>query len=76
MFTNKGITMQMLLTKKFNSFPQLGVLSVTSLISDWDENQLVDFMNQSSITYELVRGLNIIGGYHYTENTGFRGTTV
>jgi hypothetical protein len=50
---HNGIVMQMLINKKLMSVPRLGIFSVTSLISDWNENKLTDFMNQSSLTYEI-----------------------
>ena len=66
MAANNGIVMQMIINKKLRDLPRLGFFSVTSIITDWGERQLTDFMNQSLITYRLYRGLNVVGGYHYT----------
>ncbi|MCT3924050.1 hypothetical protein HZP94_12595 [Elizabethkingia anophelis] len=75
MFATNGMVLQTMINKKFQSMPRIGFFSVTSLISDWNENKLTDFMNQSALTFEIVKGFNVTAGYHYTEHTGFRGTT-
>lgn len=69
---DQGIIMQTTINKQFRDTPSLGFFSVTSLISDWDTQRLTDFMNQSGITFDVFMNLKLIGGYHYTEVTGFR----
>lgn len=72
LFAHNGINFQTTINKQLRDLPKLGFFSVTSLISDWETTDLTDFMNQSAITYSLLSNFKILGGYHYTENTGFR----
>lgn len=69
---DQGIVMQTIINKQFRDTPRLGFFSVSSLISDWDTHKLTDFMSQSGITLNVFKNLKLIGGYHYTEVTGFR----
>lgn len=72
LFSNRGIAFQMIIDKKFKSIPKLGVFSVTSLVGEWDDDKINDYMTQSSLTYEIVKGLKLAGGFHVTPVKGMR----
>ena len=72
MFSNRGTAFQMLVNKKTQSMPRVGFFSVTNLLGQWDSRQVSDHMTQGSLTYELLKGLSLAGGFHLTPATGFR----
>ncbi len=72
MFSNRGIYFQMLVNKKLQSFPRLGFFSVTSLVGEWDQQQINDLMTQGNVTYKLLGGLDLSAGFHATPVTGFK----
>lgn len=72
LFSNRGMSFQMIIDKKFKSIPKLGVFSVTSFVGEWDNDKINDYMTQASLTYELVKGLKLAGGFHVTPVKGMR----
>jgi hypothetical protein len=72
MFSNRGTAFQMLVNKKTQSIPRVGFFSVTNLLGEWSSRQVSDHMTQGSLTYELLKGLSLAGGFHLTPATGFR----
>lgn len=70
----EGIVGQLMINKKFKSLPRFGFFSVNNVISDWDRQKPNDFMHQAALTFELIDGLDMVSGYHYTDATGFRGS--
>lgn len=64
--TNRGLAFQMIMDKKFQTIPKLGIFSVTSLVGEWNDNKINDYMTQSSLTYEVIKGLRFTGGFHVT----------
>lgn len=74
LIANEGANVQMLVSKKTQSFPRLGFFSATSLTTDWDTDALADFMHQGALTFELTRGLDLMGGYHYVSVAGIHGS--
>jgi hypothetical protein len=72
MFSNRGVYFQMLVNKKLQSLPRLGLFSVTSLVGEWHQQEISDLMTQASITYKVIKGLNLGLGYHATPVTGFK----
>lgn len=74
LFSNRGMTFQMITDKKFQSVPRLGFFSVTNLVGTWGTTYVDDYMTQASLTFELVKGLRINGGFHVSSATGFRPT--
>ncbi|WP_262410472.1 hypothetical protein [Flavobacterium johnsoniae] len=70
--SNRGLAFQMIIDKKISSIPRLGFFSVTSLVGEWGEDQIGDYMTQASLTYELVKGLKFAGGFHVTPVKGMR----
>jgi hypothetical protein len=69
---NRGISFQMIIDKKIKSMPQIGFFSVTDLNSDWGEKNISDLMTQANLTLDLVKGLRLSAGFHYTPVTGIR----
>lgn len=74
LFSNRGMTFQMITDKKFQSVPRLGFFSVTNLVGEWDTNQLNDYMTQASLTYDIFKGFEVTGGFHTSSGTGIRPT--
>lgn len=72
LFSNRGMAFQMIIDKKFNSIPKLGFFSVTSLVGEWNTDKINDYMTQSSLTYEIVKGLKLAAGFHITPVKGMR----
>lgn len=72
LFGNRGMTYQLIINKKFQSIPKLGVFSVTNLVAEWESTPMTDVMTQSSLTYTLLTGLDLAAGFHYTPVTGIR----
>lgn len=72
LFGNRGMTYQMIINKKLQTIPKLGVFSVTNLVAEWEETPMIDAMTQTSLTYTLVKGLDLAAGFHYTPVTGIR----
>lgn len=72
---DSGIASQIIINKSFRSVPRLGIFSVTNISSKWNESVSKDAMNQVNVTFEMVKGLRLFGGMHYTPTTGLRPTT-
>lgn len=72
LFSNRGMAFQMIIDKKFNSVPKLGFFNVTYILGEWDDDKINDYMTQSSLTYEIVKGLKLAGGFHITPVKGMR----
>jgi len=70
-----GIASQMIINKSFRLVPRLGFFSVTNISSKWNETTSKDAMSQANITFEIVKGLRLFGGMHYTPTTGLRPTS-
>lgn len=70
--SNRGLAFQMIIDKKFKSIPRLGVFSVTSLVGEWGNDKVNDYMTQSSLTYEILKGLKVATGFHVTPVKGMR----
>ncbi|WP_404986284.1 hypothetical protein ACI513_04015 [Chryseobacterium sp. M5] len=72
LMSNRGLAFQMIIDKKIKSVPKLGFFSVTSLVGEWNEDKVNDYMTQASLTYEIVKGLKLAGGFHLTPVKGMR----
>ena len=72
LFSNRGLAFQMIVDKKFNSYPKFGIFSVTYLVGEWGEDSINDYMTQSSVTYEIMKGLKLATGFHVTTVKGMR----
>jgi len=75
MIASKGAVIQILADKKSQSIPRLGFFTVTYVLSDWKERDPADIMHQAGLTVKIAKGLDLVGGYHYTAVTGFRPST-
>lgn len=75
LLSNRGTTFQMLIDKKFSSLPKLGFFAVTNLVGEWDSNQVDDYMTQANLTFDLFKGLKLVGGFHMSSGTGIRPTS-
>ncbi|WP_347218509.1 hypothetical protein [Chryseobacterium sp.] len=71
---NKGIASQMTINKGFQDIKGLGFLSVANISSKWNEDRSNDAMIQANITFEVFKNIHVLGGMHYTPNTGLRPT--
>lgn len=69
---NRGVALQMIVNKKLRSVPSLGVFSVTNFVSEWESKRISDLMTQTSLTWQVVKGLDLMGGVHVTPFTGTR----
>lgn len=74
LFSNRGMTFQMIIDKHFISTPKFGFFGVTNLVGAWNNNHVGDHMTQANITYEVVKGFKVGGGFHLTPVTGIRPT--
>lgn len=75
MIGSEGAVIQILADKKSQSIPRLGFFTVTYVMSDWKERDPADIMHQAGLTVKIAKGLDLVGGYHYTAVTGFRPST-
>lgn len=71
---NKGFASQMMVNKGFEGIKGLGFFSVANISSKWSEDNSKDAMIQANITFEMIKNLRLVGGSHYTPNTGLRPT--
>lgn len=69
---NRGVSLQMIVNKKFRSLPSLGVFSVTNYVVEWDSKNLSDLMTKASLTWQVVKGFDLMAGVHVTPFTGTR----
>lgn len=69
---NRGIFVQGMVSKKFQSIPKLGFFSVNNIVGEWNKNQVDDLMLQAHLTYEFYKGITLNTGFHYTPMTGIR----
>lgn len=70
----RGMAFQIITNKKFQTLPRLGFFSVTNLVGQWDQRQVNDYMTQGNLTYRIIKGLDVVSGFHATNVTGFRPT--
>lgn len=73
-FSDRGVGYQMIVNKKLQGIPLLGFFGVTNLVGEWNQQAVRDYMTQGNLTYEIVKGLNLLGGFHVTNVSGFRPT--
>lgn len=69
---DRGLFVQGIVNKKFQSIPKLGFFSVNSIVGEWNKNQVDDLMLQAHLTYEFYKGFTVNSGFHYTPVTGIR----
>ncbi len=71
---NKGFASQMTVNKAFEGNKRLGFFSVANISSKWGEDNSRDAMIQANLTFEVLKNFRLLGGSHYTPNTGLRPT--
>lgn len=72
LFSNRGMTYQMIIDKRFRTNTKFGFFAVTNLVGEWRNNAVSDHMTQANLTYEITKGLQLSGGFHITTVTGIR----
>ena len=72
---NNGYASQMIINKEFRDISRLGFFSVTNISSKWSEKLSQDAMNQVNLKFDVLKGVSVFGGVHYTPVTGLRPTT-
>jgi hypothetical protein len=72
LFSNRGMSFQMIMNKQIQSVPKFGFFSITNLVGEWKNNRVEDHMTQAHVTYEIVKGLKLGVGFHLTPVTGIR----
>lgn len=71
-FGHEGMAYQLMINKKLQAVPRLGFFSITSLLSSWEKGPYDGIMSQGLLTYRLLKGLDAVAGFHYTDVTGAR----
>ncbi len=69
---NRAFAYQMIVNKKLQSVPKLGFFGVTNLQPEWGESNVNDYMLQGNLTYTIVKGLDISGGFIWNPIDGIR----
>ena len=69
--SNRGLAFQQIINKKMKSVPRLGFFGVTNLVAEWDDRYVEDLMTQGNLTFQIVKGLDLMGGFHLTNANGF-----
>jgi hypothetical protein len=72
LFSNRGMSFQMIMNKQIQSVPKFGFFSITNLVGEWKNNRVDDHMTQAHVTYTLGKGFKLGGGFHLTPVTGIR----
>lgn len=67
-----GMAYQLMVNKKLKSAPKFGFFSITSVLSDWKKGPYDGIMTQGLLTYRVLKGLDVVGGFHYANVTGAR----
>ena len=72
LFSNRGMSFQMIMNKQIQSVPKFGFFSITNLVGEWKSNRVEDHMTQAHVTYSIGKGFKLGGGFHLTPVTGIR----
>lgn len=71
---SRGVVAQVIVLKKFQSLPKLGVFNVSSVVGEWKTHQVNDYMIQSMFTYVIIKNLDVIAGFHLDPIFGIKPT--
>lgn len=63
---------QLMIDKKLQSLPKLGFFSVNDLRPEWGTPYMNDYMIQGKLTYSLIRGVKLAGGFIWNPIDGVR----
>lgn len=69
---NRALGYQMNFSKKLQSISGLGWFSVMNLQPEWGYPEMNDYMLQGKLTYSIVKGLDIAGGFIWVPIDGIR----
>lgn len=69
---NRGLSYQMIVNKKLQSVPKLGFFSVTNFQTEWGEPKVNDYMLQGNLTYSIIKGIDLSGGFIWNPIDGIR----
>lgn len=69
---NRALAYQMIINKKLQSVPALGFFSVTNIQPEWGKPKMDDYMVQGNLTYSLIRGIDLSGGFIWNPADGIR----
>jgi len=72
LFSNRGMSFQMIINKQIQSAPKFGFFNITNLVGEWKSNRVDDHMTQAHVTYTIGKGFKLGGGFHLTPVTGIR----
>jgi hypothetical protein len=72
LFSNRGMSFQMILNKQIQTAPKFGFFNITNLVGEWKSNRVEDHMTQAHITYTIGKRFKLGGGFHLTPVTGIR----
>ncbi len=72
--SNRGLYFQMILNKKLQAAQNFGFFSASGILAEWESSQMNEVMIQSYLTYQMLKGFTVNGGFHYTSVTGIRPT--
>lgn len=69
---NRALAYQMIVDKKLQSLPKLGFFGVTNIQPEWGEPNINDFMIQGNLTYNIIKGIDLSGGFIWNPIDGIR----
>lgn len=69
---DRALAYQMIVNKKLQSIPKLGFFGVTNLQPEWGEPNMNDYMLQGNLTYSIIRGIDLSGGFIWNPIDGIR----
>lgn len=69
---DRALAYQMIINKKLQSVPKLGFFGVTNIQPEWREPKMNDYMLQGNITYSIIRGIDLSGGFIWNPIDGIR----
>lgn len=72
---DRALAYQMIVNKKLQSIPKLGFFGVTNFQSEWGEPKMNDYMVQGNLTYTIIRGVELEGGFIWNPIDGIRPST-
>lgn len=72
---NRALAYQMIINKKLQSIPKLGFFGVTNIQPEWGKPKMNDYMVQGNLTYSIIRGIDLEGGFIWNPIDGIRPST-
>ncbi len=69
---NRALAYQVTINKKFQSAPKFGFFGATNLQPEWGNSVIEDYMLQGKLTYSVVKGVDLAGGFIWNPVDGIR----